>query len=103
MDPLPGLLIRVNVNCKKKFSKKRQLLMASYAVRSFTRLIYGFISKEDARSKLLDSPRGTFLLRFSESDVDKGDGRLADGSCDQKTEIYGHLTIAVTELDANEG
>jgi hypothetical protein len=77
--------------------------MESFFVLSCTSVIYGFISKEDARSKLLDSPRGTFLLRFSESDIDRGDARSIEGSCDQKTEIYGHLTIAVTECDANEG
>jgi hypothetical protein len=51
-------------------------------------LIYGFISKEDARRKLVDMPRGTFLLRFSETNIILGD-----------TSIHGYLTIAVIELD----
>ena len=67
------------------------------------RLIYGFISKEDARSKLLDSPCGTFLLRFSESEIDSVECRSVDSSSEQRTDVYGHLTIAVTEYDNNGG
>jgi len=57
------------------------------------RLILGFISKEDARNKLLDAPLGTFLLRFSETnivDIDKVDPSFNG---------HGYLTIAVNEQD----
>ena len=61
------------------------------------RLIHGFISKEDARSKLQNAPLGTFLLRFSETnivDVDKKDPSISD---------HGYLTLAVNEQDPHNG
>jgi len=61
------------------------------------RLILGFISKEGAGNKLLNAPLGTFLLRFSESnivDIDKTDPSFNG---------HGYLTIAVNELDPSNG
>jgi len=57
------------------------------------RLIYGFISKDEAKRKLCDSPCGSFLLRFSESNVENS----------QRSDISGYLTLAVMELDPNTG
>jgi len=57
------------------------------------RLIHGFISKEDARSKLQNAPLGTFLLRFSETnivDIDENDPSING---------HGYLTLAVNEWD----
>jgi len=56
-------------------------------------LIYGFISKDDAKRKLCDSPCGTFLLRFSESNIEQS----------QRSDIGGFLTLAVMELDPKTG
>jgi len=59
------------------------------------RLILGFISKEDARNKLLDHPLGTFLLRFSETNI------VNVNMTDPLSSFngYGYLTIAVNEQD----
>jgi len=57
------------------------------------RLIYGFISKDEAKRKLIDSPCGSFLLRFSESNIEQS----------QRSDISGYLTLAVMELDPNTG
>jgi len=60
-------------------------------------LIHGFISKEDARNKLQDAPLGTFLLRFSETnivDVDRKDPSING---------HGYLTLAVNEQDPYNG
>ena len=57
------------------------------------RLILGFISKEDARNKLLNAPLGTFLLRFSETNI------VDVGEKDPSFNGYGYLTIAVNEQD----
>ena len=57
------------------------------------RLIYGFISKDEAKRKLCDAPCGTFLLRFSESNIENS----------QRSDISGNLTLAVMELDPNTG
>jgi hypothetical protein len=35
----------------------------------FTRLIHGFVSKQQAQEWLMRSPSGTFLLRFSDSEL----------------------------------
>jgi len=56
-------------------------------------LIYGFISKDEAKRKLCDSPCGTFLLRFSESNIENS----------QRSDISGFLTLAVVELDPKTG
>ena len=56
-------------------------------------LIYGFISKDEAKRKLYDSPCGTFLLRFSESNIESS----------QRSDISGFLTLAVMELDPKTG
>jgi len=56
-------------------------------------LIYGFISKDEAKRKLRDSPCGTFLLRFSESNIESS----------QRSDISGFLTLAVMELDPKSG
>jgi hypothetical protein len=56
-------------------------------------LIYGFISKDDAKRKLQDSPCGTFLLRFSETNIENS----------QKSDISGFLTLAVMEMDPKSG
>ena len=58
-----------------------------------SRLIYGFISKDEAKRKLSDSPCGTFLLRFSESNIENS----------QRSDISGYLTLAVMELDPKTG
>jgi len=59
----------------------------------YIRLIHGFVSREDARLKLIDKECGTFLLRFSESSIEK---------C-QKANIYGFLTLVVVQLDPLTG
>ena len=53
------------------------------------RLIYGFIAKDETVRKLQGSPPGTFLLRFSESDIKNS----------KKADICGCLTLAVHEKD----
>lgn len=55
--------------------------------------IYGFISKEDCKRTLKDCPCGTFLLRFSESNIENS----------QKSDICGYLTVAVMEIDPESG
>ena len=50
-------------------------------------LIYGFVGKDDCRRMLRDKPSGTFLLRFSESDIEQS----------QRAENCGCLTLAVLE------
>lgn len=57
------------------------------------RKIYGFISKEDCKKKLKDCHCGTFLLRFSESNIENS----------QKSDICGYLTVAVMEIDPESG
>ena len=57
------------------------------------RLIYGFISKDEAKQKLCDAPCGSFLLRFSESNIEQS----------QRSDISGFLTLAVMELDPTTG
>jgi len=57
------------------------------------RLIYGFISKDEAKNKLRDAPLGSFLLRFSESNIENS----------QRSDISGVLTLAVMELDPKTG
>ena len=61
------------------------------------RLIHGFISKEDARSKLQNAPLGTFLLRFSETNIVNVDEN------DPSLNGHGYLTLAVNELDPYHG
>ena len=56
-------------------------------------LIYGFISKEEARRKLIGRECGTFLLRFSETNIEQS----------QKSDICGCLTLAFVELDPTTG
>jgi len=60
-------------------------------------LIHGFISKEDARSKLQSAPLGTFLLRFSETNIVDVDEK------DPSINSHGYLTLAVNELDPFNG
>ena len=64
-----------------------------YGCHVLCRLIYGFISKDAAKHKLCDSPCGTFLLRFSESNIEQS----------QRSDISGFLTLAVMELDPKTG
>jgi len=55
------------------------------------------VSKEDARNKLHSELVGTFLLRFSETnivDVDASDSSING---------HGYLTIAVNGLDPQTG
>jgi len=61
------------------------------------RLIHGFISKDDARSKLQNAPLGTFLLRFSETNII--DVYVKDPSFNS----HGYLTLAVNEQDPDTG
>ena len=63
----------------------------------FARLIHGFISKEDARSKLQNAPLGTFLLRFSETNIVDVDAK------DPSINGHGYLTLAVNEQDPSNG
>jgi len=56
-------------------------------------LIYGFVSKEEAKRMLISRDCGTFLLRFSEADIEQS----------QKSEICGCLTLAFVEIDPNTG
>ena len=63
----------------------------------YDRLILGFISKEDARNKLLDAPLGTFLLRFSETNIVDVD------DMDPSFNGHGYLTLAVNEQDPYNG
>ena len=60
-------------------------------------LIHGFISKEDARSKLQSAPLGTFLLRFSETNI------VDDEEKDPSINGHGYLTLAVNEQDPYNG
>jgi len=60
-------------------------------------LILGFISKEDARCKLGDAPLGTFLLRFSETNIVDVDDKNSSFNG------HGYLTIAVNEQDPYSG
>jgi hypothetical protein len=64
-------------------------------------LIYGFISKEDARNKLMNCEKGTFLVRFSESDIQQNEcSRQNDHSL---SGVYGYLTVAVLQADPKDG
>jgi len=65
----------------------------------YVRLIHGFISKEDARCKLQNSPLGTFLLRFSETNIVDVDEKNPSF----KFNGYGYLTLAVNEQDPYNG
>jgi len=56
-------------------------------------LIYGFISKEDTKRKLIGRECGTFLLRFSETDIEQS----------QKTDICGCLSLAFVETNPETG
>ena len=57
------------------------------------RLIYGFIAKDETIKKLSGKQPGTFLLRFSESDIENTN----------KADICGCLTLAVYERDPHRG
>ena len=56
-------------------------------------MVWGFISKEDSKEKLINQPIGTFLLRFSESSIEPS----------QKADFCGNITVAVVELDPRRG
>ena len=58
-----------------------------------TRLIYGFIAKDETIKKLSGKEPGTFMLRFSESDIENSN----------KADICGCLTLAVYERDPHAG
>jgi hypothetical protein len=56
-------------------------------------LIYGFISKDDAQRLMINMPCGTFLLRFSETNIENS----------QKSDISGCLTLAFVEINPETG
>lgn len=58
-----------------------------------SRSIYGFISKEDVKSKLMDLEPGTFLLRFSETNIEVS----------QRSDVSGYLTLSFVERDSETG
>lgn len=55
--------------------------------------IYGFISKEDVKNKLMDLEPGTFLLRFSETNIEVS----------QRSDVSGYLTLSFVERDSETG
>ena len=59
----------------------------------FFSLIYGFCSKETTLDLLKHTQNGTFLLRFSESEIE----------ANQSAEPCGYLTVALIEIDPLTG
>jgi hypothetical protein len=68
------------------------------------RLIRGFISKREAKECLQDEAVGSFLIRFSESDLESAShSQNQAASSSQKRERSGHLTVAVQQTDPETG
>ena len=59
-------------------------------------MIVGFISKKDAHSLLMDKPAGTFLLRFSDSELG---GISIVYNCEDQTGQYVYVSL-MAELAA---
>jgi hypothetical protein len=58
------------INIKETYRKSFYLMMFIIAeTLLYYRLIHGFLSKQDAQDNLLKKPIGTFLLRFSDSEL----------------------------------
>lgn len=55
--------------------------------------IYGFISKDDVKNKLMEMEPGTFLLRFSETNIEVS----------QRSDVSGFLTLSFVERDPTTG
>ncbi|ESO13135.1 hypothetical protein HELRODRAFT_159758 [Helobdella robusta] len=65
--------------------------------------IYGFISKDDAKRKLENEPPGTFLLRFSETNIEMSQKSDKCGSCNNAIEtLPGDFQLPLNDL-SNSG